>query len=114
MATFVLLVNWTDQGIRSFEDTGNRADSTAELATRFGAQLTQTYWTLGAYDLVAVVEAPSAEKVAAFTLALGSSGDVRTLTLPAFDQKAMSAVIDDAKIHGGKIHGGRGTVGPGG
>lgn len=31
MATFVSLINWTDQGVKSFRDSGKRADAFTEL-----------------------------------------------------------------------------------
>jgi uncharacterized protein with GYD domain len=105
--TFVLLVNWTEQGIQGFEDTEERSDQTAELLRGFGGELKHMYWTLGAYDLVAVAEAPSAERMAAFALALGRGGNVRTMTLPAFSKETILEVVEDAKLHGGKLHGGQ-------
>jgi len=55
--------------------------------------LSQLYWTVGPYDLVAIVEAPDEESAMAYALEVGSSGGVRTTTLPAYDHEAMSRVV---------------------
>ena len=57
MATYIALMNFTDQGIRSVKDTTKRAEAVMEAARKFGASMPQIYWTLGQYDLVAVIEA---------------------------------------------------------
>ncbi len=58
MATYIALCNFTDQGIRNVKDTTKRADAVMEAAKKFGANMTQIYWTVGHYDLVAIIEAP--------------------------------------------------------
>ena len=57
MPTYIALANFTDQGIRTIKESPQRADSAAELAQKHGASL-RTYWTVGAYDIVAILEAP--------------------------------------------------------
>ncbi len=94
MATFVSLVNWTDQGIRNFRETTKRADAFAELVQKRGGSVTGIYWTLGEYDLVAITEAPDDETVTAIALELGSSGNVRTQTLRAYGRDEISRIIE--------------------
>ena len=65
MATYVVLVNWTDQGIAGFKGTTDRVDHEAEIRKRAGVELKEIYWTQGPYDLVAIIEAPDDESVAA-------------------------------------------------
>ena len=65
MATYVVLVNWTDQGAAGFEHTTERVDHEAEIRKRAGVQLKEIYWTQGPYDLVAIIEAPDDESIAA-------------------------------------------------
>ena len=92
MPTYVSLLNFTDQGIRTVKDTIQRADSAAELAQKNGGSL-QVYWTVGSYDLVAILEAPDDESATAFLLELGSLGNVRTTTLRAYDRDQMSSIL---------------------
>ncbi len=93
MGTYIALSNFTDQGIRSIKDTTKRADAVKDAAKKFGASMTQIYWTLGHYDLVAIIEAPDVESATAFALAIGASGNVRTQTLRAFSKEDMNGIL---------------------
>jgi uncharacterized protein with GYD domain len=93
MPTYISLINYTDQGIRTVKDTLGRSDAAQQLASSMGGSLNAIYWTLGSYDLVAVSEAPDDETATAFALALGSQGNVRTTTLRAFDADAMRGIL---------------------
>lgn len=94
MATFVGLINWTDQGVKNFRDSTKRADAFAELLKKRGGSLKGIYWTLGEYDIVAVMEAPDAETATAALLEVGSLGNVRSTTLQAFDRDGIQRIID--------------------
>src|SRR5262249_51197158 len=96
MATFVILFNWTEQGIKSYKDSPKRVDAAQEAWGDLGVQIKDLYWTIGPYDLVGVVEAPDPESLAAGLLRLGALGNVRTTTLRAFDRKEAEAVISRA------------------
>ncbi len=61
MPTYIALVNWTDQGIRTVSAAVERADKGAEPARKHGARFLEHYWTIGPYDVVAIVEAPDEE-----------------------------------------------------
>jgi uncharacterized protein with GYD domain len=93
MPTYVALLNWTDQGIWDFKDTLSRASNAAAVAESLGAKLVQTYWTMGQYDVVGILEAPDDETATAFALAVSSGGAVRTSTLRAFDREEIERVI---------------------
>ena len=93
MATYIALSNFTDQGIRNVKDTTKRADAVREAAKKFGANMTQIYWTLGHYDLVAIIEAPDDMSATAFTLAIGATGNIRTETLRAFSKDEMNGIL---------------------
>ena len=93
MATYIALSNFTDQGIRDVKDSTKRADAIKEAAKKFGATMTQIYWTLGNYDLVAIIEAPDDASATAFALAIGAAGNVRTQTLRAFDRDEMNGIL---------------------
>ena len=96
MLTFISLCTFTDQGIRTVNDSTKRADMVAEAASKFGSKMTQLYWTQGRYDLIAIIEAPDAESATAFSLAIASSGNVRMQTLRAFNKNEMTTIL--AKI----------------
>lgn len=93
MGTYIALSSFTDQGIRSVKDTTKRAEAVQEAAKKFGAKMTQIYWTLGKYDLVVTIEAPDDESATAFALAIASSGNVRIQTLRAFNKEEMNGIL---------------------
>ncbi len=95
MSTYILLVNYTDQGIRNIKDSPKRADAARELAKTFGAEMKDVYLTMGGYDLVITMEAPSDDAMAKFALAVGSTGNVRSTTLKAFTEKEYRGIVAD-------------------
>jgi uncharacterized protein with GYD domain len=93
MPTYAVLVNWTDQGIRNVKQTIGRTDHGGEIAEKHGLKLKQAYWTVGAYDMVCIFEAPGDEALSAHLLEIGSLGNVRTTTLRAYDEEEMSGIL---------------------
>jgi uncharacterized protein with GYD domain len=93
MAYYVLLVNFTDQGVRAVRDTPKRAEAFKAMAEKSGAKVHTLLWTLGQHDVVSIVEA--ADDLAATTLSLSVSelGNVKTQTLRAFDAADMQQII---------------------
>jgi uncharacterized protein with GYD domain len=94
MATYIILTNFTEQGIRSIKDTLKRADAFKEMAGKFGVKVKDLHWTLGQYDIVATVEGPDDLSATALGLALSSRGNVRTQTLRAFGAAEMKQILD--------------------
>jgi uncharacterized protein with GYD domain len=93
MPTYITLMNWTDQGVKTAKDTVQRRDQADALADKHGASIEQVYWTVGPYDLVTIVEAPDDESATAMLLELGTAGNLRTTTLRAYDREEMSSII---------------------
>jgi uncharacterized protein with GYD domain len=93
MATYILLGNFTDQGIRNVKDTTKRADAVREAAKKFGATMKEIYWTMGQYDMVVTLEAPDDASVSAFVLAVGSAGNIRGQTMRAYSRDEMNAIL---------------------
>jgi uncharacterized protein with GYD domain len=93
MARYVLLLNWTDQGIRNAEKTVDRAGAARQAFEKLGARMTDLVWCLGPYDLVAMAEAPDDETLTAAAVGLAKLGNVRTLTLRAFNDAEMKKIL---------------------
>ena len=93
MATYVLLATYTEQGLKGIKDTVKRTRSVKELAKKAGLSMKESYWTLGAYDVVAVFEAPDDESMTAFSLSVAKLGNVKTQTLRAFSSTDMAGVL---------------------
>ncbi len=96
MATFVSLINWTEQGIKGFRDSPKRAAAFEDLAKKHGGSVKGLYWTLGEYDIVAITEAPDDETATALLLELGALGNVRTMTLRGYDRAEFAKIIKKA------------------
>jgi len=97
MATYIILGQFTEQGIRNVKDSPKRADAMKETAKKHGVTVKDVYWTLGHYDVVTVVDAPDDAAVTAMLLSTGSLGNVRTQCLRAFNASEMGAVIGKMK-----------------
>ncbi|MGH8924889.1 MAG: GYD domain-containing protein [Acidimicrobiia bacterium] len=96
MPMFITLGNFTDQGIRSYQDSPKRAQAFMELVESMGGMVHNVYWTLGQYDLVAIVEAPDDETAAAIAVKQSSLGNVRGMTMRAFGKDDIAKVIKAA------------------
>ena len=93
MPKYVILLNWTDQGIANVKDTVNRYQAAKQLVESKGGSFEAIYWTLGPYDLVAISDVPDEETGTAINLQLGATGNLRTLTMRAFDEDEMTGII---------------------
>jgi uncharacterized protein with GYD domain len=86
-------LNYTEQGIRNIKQGPDRVEAARKLMAEQGGQLKDFYLTLGTYDAVSVMEAPDDETAAKILLSLGALGNVRTVTLRAFDEGQYRGII---------------------
>jgi uncharacterized protein with GYD domain len=93
MATYIVLANFTDQGIRAVKDTTKRADAVRDLAKKFGATAREFYWTMGSHDMVLVIDAPDDAAMTALSLTVAQAGNVRTQTMRAFSRDEVNAML---------------------
>ncbi len=96
MPTYVVLVNWTSQGIRAVKESPQRLDATRKAIEAAGGKMLGFYLTMGRYDEILIVEGPSDAVAATLALSAGSEGNVRTETLKAFPEAEYRNII--AKI----------------
>jgi uncharacterized protein with GYD domain len=96
MARFVVLIDWTEQGVGKFQDSVDRYEAARGQFESMGVSFQDIYWTLGSHDIVSVVEAPDGETLAAALLKLSSAGNLRTTTLRAFNAEEMRGIIAKA------------------
>jgi uncharacterized protein with GYD domain len=92
MATYITLVNFTDQGIRGVKDSPARFEAFRTLAEKMGVTVKSVYWTMGSHDIVVTVEGTD-EAVAAVLMKVGSLGNVRSQTLRAYSADEMSRIL---------------------
>jgi uncharacterized protein with GYD domain len=95
MPTFILTINWTDQGIRAVKDAPKRSQAARDLAKKVGVEIKQIYLTSGEHDLLVIAEAPLGDHVTKFALAIGSLGNVRTRTSRAWTETEWTKLISE-------------------
>ena len=93
MTTYIMLANWTDQGIRNVKDSPRRLDAAKKLLQDAGGEFKSFFLTMGDYDIVAVYEASDDAVAARFTLQVAQLGNIRTQTLKAFPEAAYREII---------------------
>jgi uncharacterized protein with GYD domain len=93
MAKYILLANWTDQGIRNIKDSAKRPDAGLALAKQQGCVYENFFMTMGSFDMISVIEAPDDETVAKHVLTVAAGGNLRTITLKAFPEDSYRSII---------------------
>ena len=95
MPTFMMSLNWTDQGIKEIKNAPNRVQAGRDLAKKLGIEIKHLYLTAGDSDLVLFVDAPNGDNIAKFALALGSQGNVHTRTGRAWTEAEYMKIISE-------------------
>jgi uncharacterized protein with GYD domain len=95
MLTFMLSLNWTDQGVRGVKDAPKRVQTSRELAKKVGVEIKQLYLTSGDSDLVVFIDTPNGDNAAKFALALSSLGNVRTRTARAWPEAEYMKIVSE-------------------
>jgi uncharacterized protein with GYD domain len=90
---YVTLYNWTDQGVKTVKETVDRARAATQAAEGMGGKIETILWTIGPYDVVSVSEFPDDETGTAVSLQIASTGNIRTVTMRAFGEDEMAAII---------------------
>jgi len=93
MATYISLVNFTEEGARHIRHTTERAKGLVNAAANLGIKVKDIYWTMGAFDAVFTADAPDDETMTAFAMSMASLGNIRTQTLRAFSVSEMSKIV---------------------
>jgi len=93
MPNYVILINWTDQGIKTIKDLPKRLSTSKAIVEKAGGKWQAIYFTFGQYDAVGIAEFPNDEALASAMLVLGSMGNVRTATLKAFSQADFVKIV---------------------
>jgi uncharacterized protein with GYD domain len=93
MNTYMILFNYTEQGIRSVREAGPRLDGLKRTLKDLGGEVQDFYLTMGPYDTVAVVTLPDDTAMARLALSLGSVGNVRTVTMRAFPEPEYRTIL---------------------
>jgi uncharacterized protein with GYD domain len=95
LSHYILLINWTEQGISKIKESPDRFSYFKSSVEKAGGKLIGGYYTFGEYDVVIIIEAPNDEAVMSLVLKVGSAGNVRTKTLKAFAAEEGMKIITD-------------------
>jgi uncharacterized protein with GYD domain len=93
MPKYVVLSNWTEQGVKNVKDTVNRYQASKQLVESKGGAFDANFWTEGPYDFVSVIDVPDEETGAALALQLAASGNIRSISMRAFGEDEMKGII---------------------
>ena len=94
MATYIALVNFTDQGVRQIRHTTERATALINAAANLDVKIKEIYWTMGALDAVLITETADDSSMMAFATSIGSLGNIRTQTMRAFSAAEMKRILE--------------------
>lgn len=89
---FVVLGNWTEQGIRNIKEAPKRAKVAKDMVEKAGGKM-QTLYTLGKCDFVSIIELPKEDDIMGILLCLGSMGNVRTTTMKAWNESEVAKML---------------------
>ncbi len=92
MATYVILLSYTDEGMRNAAYLSGHPRALRQLIEEAGGKLPYIWMTMGPYDFAAIMEADSDEECAAIVLSLSSLGNFRTVTMRAFSEGDLPAI----------------------
>jgi len=93
MATYITLLNYTEQGLKTIKESPSRLEKARQLLKSMGGELKSFYLVQGRYDAVVVSEAPNEEVAAKFALTIGAQGNVHTETVRAFTEDEYRKIV---------------------
>jgi uncharacterized protein with GYD domain len=94
MATYISLIQYTQQGLATIKESPKRLDAARKAFEQAGAKIKEFYLVMGEYDIVIVAEAPNDEAITKTSLMLASKGNIRTRTSRAFTEPEYRKLID--------------------
>ena len=97
MATYVSLIRYTEQGIRTIKESPARLDAAKKAFQAAGGEIKQFFLAMGKYDIVIISEGSSDEVAAAMALGLGSLGNIRTETMRVFPEADFRKIVGSIK-----------------
>jgi uncharacterized protein with GYD domain len=93
MATYIMLVNFTQKGIEDIKHGPDRLTAIKERARKRGGEIKEFYLTLGQYDAIIVIEGANDEGTVTGILEAASQGHIRTQTLRAFPENEYRKIV---------------------
>ena len=98
MAKFVMLMKYTDEGVRHFKGFRERMDHARKGAAELGVTIDAFYLTMGEYDAVVTIDAPDTRTAAKLALINAANGRVRTVTMSAFSEEEAADLASELPV----------------
>ncbi len=95
MPTFIGMLSWTDQGVRTVKDTPKRIQAAKERGKKLGVDIKQIFLTTGEFDLLVIAEAKDGDAMAKLAMAAGAEWNVRTRTVRAWTESEIAKLISE-------------------
>ena len=93
MSTYIVMYNFTDQGIKNIKDSPKRLEAGIKAFEAKGGKMLGAYYTQGEFDLITIGEISDELAGAAHTLATAALGNVRPTTLRAFTAAEFAEIV---------------------
>jgi uncharacterized protein with GYD domain len=93
MPTYAVLARFTEQGFKAIKGTVERTEAFKKAAMALGAEVKVFIWTMGAYDMVTIIEAPDDETISAVMLNALEPGTITAQTLRGFSTEEMERIL---------------------
>jgi len=99
MAKYAIFFTYSsDAWARMVKNPGDRTAAVRQLADSVGGKLESIYWMLGAHDGIVIVDAPDSVRIAAVSIAVGSTGSFKHVeTHELFTQEQVGQILSTAK-----------------
>jgi uncharacterized protein with GYD domain len=94
MTTYVTLINFTEQGLKTIKDTVKRSEAAKKTAAANGVKVKEILWLQGQYDMVVISESDDDTKRMALALNTLKNGNVRGQTLRAYTASEMEKILE--------------------
>jgi len=93
MPTYATLMKLTEKGIADIKNAPERLAQFEKVMEQMGGKILAFYSLMGEYDYLSITEGPSDEVAMTVLMMLGEAGNVRTLTMKAFDREQFVDLI---------------------
>ena len=93
MQRYIVLINFTEQGMKKIKTLSNRIQAARRATEKAGGKFVAWNLTMGIYDSVAIVELPDDATVAKIILGAGKEGNIETTTLRAFSETEAAKIV---------------------
>ena len=95
MPRYILLSTLTTEGRKTLKEKPYRIREVDEEIEKMGIKILKQYATLGPFDFVNIVEAPSNDEISKLSIELTSRGTIQITTLPAIDIDSFVKCLKD-------------------